>query len=391
MDQSRPLGIEEVSLADAPGRYLAVPVLADRPLPPYDRATMDGIAFQFSLWKSGQRDFPVRDMARAGFARIALKDAGGCIEIATGAVMPLGTDTVVPYEDLDKTPGGFRIRSVPSPGQNIHRKGSDAAEGSELLAPGTRITAAEVGVLASVGKPQIQVWRLPRVCVITTGDELVDVNQKPDDHQIRRSNSYALQAALGEFCIKPELLHLPDEEGPIREGLRQCLEGFEVILLTGGVSMGKFDFLPGVLEALGVGKSFHKVSQRPGKPFWFGTYGPNSCVVFSLPGNPVSSFLNYMVYFRDWLLACWGIVPATLRATLGEAVSNPGPYTRFLPVRVGIQDGTLMAYPVTMNGSGDFLSLARAGGFLRLDPEATTHARGTRHPLIPFKPLWYDT
>ncbi len=388
MAHARPLGIEKIALEESAGRILAAPILADRPLPPYDRATMDGIALSTQAWQAGQRDFKVVAMARAGMPATMLQDRLTCIEIATGAVLPAGCDAVVRYEDLEKISAGFRAPLRPEPGQNIHAKGSDAAQGSKLLGPGTRLTAAEVAVLASVGVSQVPVYRLPKVTVISTGDELIGVDQVPEAHQIRKSNSYALQAALAEFGIRPSLLHLPDDEQEVRKGLQHALKKSDALLLTGGVSMGKYDLLPKALGALGVTTCFHKVSQRPGKPFWFGVFEPNACTVFSLPGNPVSTFLNYMVYFRDWLKTSWGMVPDTPVAVLGENLDSPGTLTRFVPVRLEAQGGKHLAWPVPMNGSGDFLSLSRADAFLRLDPGENRYASGTQLPLVPFKPLW---
>lgn len=388
MAHARPLGVETVGLETAAGRILAEPVLADRPLPPYNRATMDGIALSTAAWQSGQRDFRVVAMAPAGMPGIALEEPRACIEIATGAVLPSGTDVVIRYEDLEKVSGGFRVSVEPSPGQNIHQMGSDSAAGSQLLPVGKRLTGAEVAVLASVGVSRVPVCRLPRVTVISTGDELVEVNQVPQPHQIRKSNSYALQAALGEFGIRPSLLHLRDNPLEIREGLQRALQASDALLLTGGVSMGKFDLLPDALASLGVTTCFHKVSQRPGKPFWFGVDGQNACTVFSLPGNPVSTFLNYMVYFRDWLKTSWGIAPDAPVVVLGEALSSLKSLTRFVPARLVSDNGKLVAVPTPMNGSGDFLSLAQADGFLRLEAGDTHYPIGTLLPWVPFKPLW---
>lgn len=388
MAHARPLGIEEVALEMAAGRFLAKPVLADRPLPPYHRATMDGIALSTAAWRAGQREFRVVDMAPAGSPGKALEEPTACIEIATGAVLPSGTDAVVRYEDLEKVTGGFRVSLEPSPGQNIHRMGSDSAAGSQLLSAGKRLTAAEVAVLASVGMSRVPVCRLPRVTVISTGDELVEVNQAPQPHQIRKSNGYALQAVLGEFGIRPALLHLRDNPQEIREGLKRALKASDALLLTGGVSMGKFDLLPEALASLGVTVCFHKVSQRPGKPFWFGVDAQNACTVFSLPGNPVSTFLNYMVYFRDWLKTSWEIAPEAPEVVLGEALESLQSLTRFVPARLVSDNGKLVALPTPMNGSGDFLSLAQADGFLRLDPGDKQYSIGALLPWVPFKPLW---
>ncbi|MBC2840560.1 molybdopterin molybdotransferase MoeA [Robiginitalea sp. SC105] len=378
-------GKESIDLADACGRYLAQPVYADRPLPPYDRATMDGIAIRHGDFRDGIREFSVLGMARAGESGQRLEGRNGCIEIATGAVVPEGADTVIRYEDLEKSEKGFRILSEPKPGQSIHPAGSDAPEGELLLREGCRIGPAEIAVLASVGIHRPQVFRLPVIILVSTGDELVEVDQRPEPHQIRKSNTWSLRAALEEFKIQPRLLHLADNADSIRNSLEKALSEADVLMLSGGVSKGKFDLIPEALEQLGVRKLFHRVAQRPGKPFWFGASEKKDCVVFSFPGNPVSTFLNYHLYFRDWLLSGMGVVPGSHQARLAAATVNTSELTQFRLVKLKTEAGTLWAEEIPMNSSGDFLSLARAEGFIRLEPAAEPYEEGTLVPLLPFK------
>lgn len=380
-------GTERVPLERSTGRILAEDVVADRDLPPYNRATMDGIAIAYEAYQKGQRDFSIAGIARAGSPQAVLKDHKECLEIATGAVLPKGTDAVIRYEDLKKDEERFQVTAAVRTGQNIHPRGSDAGKGTALLAAGSRIGPAEISVMASIGCHRPLVRNLPGVTLISSGDELVDIDQTPEKHQIRKSNIHSLKAALEGLGIYPDTLHLPDDPEHILEALEKALAHSDVLMLSGGVSRGKFDFIPSVLARLGVEKIFHRVAQRPGKPFWFGKQSGGRCWVFSFPGNPVSTFLNYHLYFVPWLEVSSGLPDRHREAVLGEDLSNTTDLTHFRPVRLDIVGGTVTASPVPMNGSGDFISLTRADGFIRLDPESQA-ARGDSRPLIPFNPFF---
>ncbi|WP_088341148.1 molybdopterin molybdotransferase MoeA [Robiginitalea sediminis] len=388
LDSVVPLPVELISLESALGRVLATDIETDRDLPPYNRATMDGIAMKASQATAGMMDFPCEGMARAGDAVRMLKNPSNCIEIATGAVVPLGADAVVRYEDLEKTPNGFQIRIHPvRAGQNIHPMGSDAPKGALALKAGVSIGPAEIGVLASVGRSRVPVRKLPKVGVVTSGDELVPVDQQPEAHQIRSSNGYAIATALSGLGITASRHHLPDQPEAIRHTLGELLQTSDALILSGGVSKGKFDFLPDALADLGVNKAFHRVAQRPGKPFWFGVHPASGCRVFSLPGNPVSSFLNFQLYFRGWLRACLGQDQPGLMAELTTEMRNASDLVHFRTVNLLWREGKCLATEVPMNSSGDFLSLARAGGFVRLDPSEHTYPAGSRVPLLPYNPI----
>ena len=224
------------------------------------------------------------------------------------------------------------------------------------------------------------------LAVVSTGDELVEVGQEPLPHQIRMSNVYMLQAALREAGVAADRFHLPDRQEDIANELRQILGRYDAVLLSGGVSMGKADYVPEVLAELGVQKLFYQVAQRPGKPFWFGQ-SPEGKVVFALPGNPVSTFVCFYKYVRPWLQASLSDKPApTLAAVLAEDVSFAPPLTFFLTVKAEVAlDGRLLAYPVRSGGSGDFASLLQADGFLELPPHLSVFKAGQAYPLIRFR------
>lgn len=377
--------VTTVPLEQAVGAVLAGTVVADRDFPPFDRASMDGIAVSAEAYVSGRRQFAVEGMQPAGVPQKRLSDPARCLEVMTGAVVPEGADLVIRYEDVTINDGMATVNTDDYiPAQNIHRKGADVREGDVLLLPGTFLSPAEIALLASVGESQVKIRRQPRTAVISTGDELVDIRVKPDNHQVRRSNSYALAAALQQAGIVPDVHHLPDSEDMLRDGLSQIMAKNELVIVTGGVSRGKFDFVPAILEELGVKRHFHGVAQRPGKPFWFGTTSDGkSC--FALPGNPVSTYMCFYRYVRPWLRASLGVPLRGLTAILSEEFTFLPTLTYFLQVRVDIDAGRLIAQPVPGGGSGDFANLGQVDGFLELPPESSLFAAGEAFPFVPFR------
>lgn len=384
---------EPLPLEAATGRILAEPLVADRDFPPYDRVTMDGIALSFQAFAQGQRSFPIQGMQAAGQARQRLNDPQACIEIMTGAVRPEGTDVVVRYEDVEMVEenGNRQARlaiDALQPWKNVHRQGSDHARGKVLCKAGKRITAAEVAIAATVGKHQLRVRALPRVALVSTGDELVPIAATPLPHQIRRSNAHMVAAALQETGAQTRLLHLKDEPDHIRNRLQALLQEEDVLVLSGGVSMGKADYLPRVLAELGVQKRFHKVRQRPGKPFWFGVHEEAACVVFALPGNPVSSFVGCYRYVRPWLRAQLGEEAAPLLyARLSEPVHFKPPLTYFMQAQVHSDEtGQLWARPLQGAGSGDHANLLYNNAILELPgEERSDFDAGEAFPLYAYR------
>ena len=388
MDHPASFGAETVNIKDAATRVLAEDVYTDRDYPPFNRATKDGIAINYSAFEAGRREFEIKGVIAAGTAVTQLSNQDSCMEIMTGAVVPYDADTVVMYEHLDIEHGIASLTKEPVRGQNIHLKGSDEQRKTRVIAAGTKISAAEIGVLATIGKESVLVQRLPKVSVISTGNELVDLSTDPLPHQIRRSNSYSLNAALASEKISPLLLHLKDDPDIIRQKLQFAIEEMEVLLLSGGVSKGKFDYIPRILEELGVEKIFHGVKQRPGKPFWFGMHPISGTRIFSFPGNPVSTFVNYHVYFRNWLRKSLGLPMDQFQVFLREQISAEGDLTRFIRVKVYWEGGRMMANIVTGNGSGDLLSLASSDGFIRLEPRSRSYKPLEAVPFIPTRSLW---
>lgn len=375
-------GNEHVSLMQSTDRVLAETIFADRDFPPFDRATKDGIAINFNGVLSPNQTFKISGIAQAGSPQQTLQNNAECIEVMTGAMVPENADTVVMYEHILLENGAFSLLKPVTKGQNIHYKGSDVAKSEELLMPGLQITAAEIGVLASVGKSEVLVKKLPKIAVIATGNELVEIDKKPLPYQIRKSNSFTLQGLLAKEGISATLYHMVDEPAILKEKLEVLLKNYDVLLLSGGVSKGKFDFLPETFDALGVEKIFHKVQQRPGKPFWFGKLKSQNTTIFSFPGNPVSTFVNYHVYFKPWLNKTLGLTTPEFAVFLNEPITNKTDLTLFIGVNVSINNGELFAKTLTTTGSGDLIGLSKVDGFIQVSPKQVLDQGKKLVPLI---------
>ncbi len=387
LNYTRDFGTEKVPLADAGGRVLRETIKADRDFPPFDRVTMDGIAIRYDQFEAGQREYLIEGTAAAGAPEYLLKSPNHCLEVMTGAMLPKGTDTVIRYEDVSIANGTAVINiSTVKPQQNVHFKGSDQEEDTAILEPGVKISSAEIGVCATVGKVFLEVSRLPKVIIISTGDELINVDESPEPHQIRKSNVHQLQHLLKSHGIMAEMDHLMDDYSAIKAAMEKYVSEYDAIILSGGVSKGKFDFLPKVLEEIEVKKHFHKIKQRPGKPFWFGTHSED-CVVFALPGNPVSSFMCFQRYFVPWLKE--GLkenLPTTEYAALLEDVHFQPDLTYFLQVKLTSKsDGTVMAKPEIGNGSGDLANLVYADAFIELPRTQTIFKKGEAYAIYRYR------
>lgn len=367
-----------VKLTGATGRVLAERILADRDLPPFDRATMDGIAIQF---KEGVVEFAIEGIQAAGQPQQKLNN--GCIEIMTGAVLPEGADTVVRYEDVTIANGKAVITTIIEKGQSIHKKGIDAKKDDVLLEPGMLISPAETSLLASVGKSELLVYDARTIAIVTTGDELIPVEHTPLPFQVRRSNGIALSSCLQSMNLRSSITHLPDDKEILESRLREIIADHDIIILSGGVSKGKFDFIPAVLEELGIKKLFHQVKQRPGKPFWFGR--SNEKTVFALPGNPVSTFLCFHRYIKPWLEAGLGIKQRNGKAILSRDFTFKPDLTCFLQVRIDTSEGMIHAIPDAGEGSGDFVNLKDVDGFIELPSHLTDFKKGETFSYIPFR------
>ncbi len=381
------LPVASLPVGHCAGAILREDVCAERDLPPFDRVAMDGIALSSAVFASGRRQFAILGTQAAGDPPRSLPSSDGCLEVMTGAVLPPGTDAVVPVERLRVVDGiatldeGLAVERW----QSVHRRGSDQPQGALLLRSGQRLGAAEVAVAAGAGKATLQVSRQPSIRVISTGNELVDPGLPIQDWQLRRSNAYGVMAALrqhGFHDVGDD--HLPDEATRLQERIAMHLAQHDVLILSGGVSMGKFDLVPAALAACGVRQVFHKLAQRPGKPLWFGV-SPRGTVVFGLPGNPVSTLVCLRRYVLPALALAQGSTEAArgpARIALGAPVTFNVGLTGFLPVCLETgDDGMTRAVVRSHNGSGDDAALVGTDGFIELPPGPAVYPKGHVAPL----------
>jgi molybdopterin molybdotransferase len=379
------LPAESLPLAACAGRVLRGAVRAERDVPPFDRVTMDGIAIAWADARRTMHAFRVAATQPAGAPALTLASRADCIEVMTGAVLPAGCDTVVPVERIRIANGSAVLEEgyEPEPWRFVHRRGVDARAGDTLLEAGIRLGPAELAAAASAGRATLDVSRLPRIALITTGDELVEPGEPIRDHELRRSNAYGLAAALALSGFPPlSDRHLPDQPERIGSALRDALEAHDVLVLSGGVSAGRFDYVPGALADLGVRRVLHQVAQRPGRPLWFGV-GRDGQAVFALPGNPVSVLVCLARYVRPALRQVTAERESPpMRVALSRDFAFDAPLTCFLPVQVRYdQSGRALAEPCPTSGSGDVVSLAGTDGFVELPPGPAVHAAGL---VVPF-------
>lgn len=367
---------EAVPLEQARGAILREPVVAERDQPPFDRVTMDGIAIRAAALAAGRRTFRVAGVQGAGEAALPLGDDGTCVEIMTGAMLPEDADTIVPVERIEHDGDRVTLEAgyEPTPGQFIHRRGTDLAAGRPLFDVGTVIGAPEMAALTIAGSPTVTVARWPKIAVISTGDELVDVGTPVELFQIRSSNDRAIVAALeSRSCTTATRAWLPDDPDTLRTAIREMHDRDDMLVLSGGVSMGKYDYVPQIMEELDVRLVFHKILQKPGLPMWFGVSAQQK-PVFALPGNPVSSLVCLVRYVTPAIRTALGAATQEAHPVrLAEAIRFEPDLACFMPVQLAADAaGDLRAVPKPTNTSGDFVSLAGTDGFVEL-PRGRNH------------------
>ncbi len=374
-----PVAAVDVTLESSLGKVLRQDVLAERDQPPFDRVMMDGIALRFSDFKSGQHQFEVQATQAAGDP-VQTLESGKCIEIMTGASLPNDADCVVPVERISVDDGAATIEDDYEATQHqfIHPRGSDHAAGTCLLSPGIVVSPMDVAVIASSGLTSVSVTRTPVITVISTGNELVPPGEPIEPHQIRMSNGPALVSMLEAHGYdRSQHDHIADDPGLLETRIGEHLDTSDALVLSGGVSMGKADYVPAVLKKLGISMVFHKISQRPGKPMWFGVRNDGKAV-FALPGNPVSALVCCRQYVIPALHHASGRRPVSPEfAALSQKVQFKPELTCFMPVNlVSNAAGQTLAMPVPTNTSGDFTALSGTSGYVELPLEESLFKTG---------------
>jgi len=367
-------------LSACSGRILAEDIHAERDQPPFDRVTMDGIAIAFRDFAAGVRSFEVVGVQAAGAEPLAV-GAEQCAEVMTGAVLPGGADTVVPVERVRRNGSAAEITAdaTVAAEQFVHRRGSDRMQGSLCLGAGTRLGPPEIAVLAGAGHATALVADLPRVAVMSTGDELVEAGKPIAPHQIRSTNDRAIEASLLQHRLgHVTRARLRDDANALAIAIDRLDAEHDLLVLSGGISMGKFDFVPSVLTELGAKLVLQKVQQRPGRPMWFGVSARGK-PIFALPGNPVSTLVCATRYLLPALRQASGLPPPRQELVELTAPIEASPtLTLFTPVTLSSSDrGTLLASPHPTNTSGDFVTLAGTDGFVELAAKRGSYPAGT--------------
>jgi molybdopterin molybdotransferase len=374
------LGSAARPLEQCISQVLRQDIFPERDNPPFDRVCMDGIAITSRSLAAGQRSFRIQATQGAGMPALQLASHDGAVEVMTGAVVPDGTDCIIPQEEYVEADGIAALKDSATgvPFRNVQRRGEDSRPGIVMLKAGVRLGAPEIAVVASAGLASVQVSQQPRFMIISTGDELVEPGKPITDYQVRRSNVYSMVAALRARHFEDvHNDHIPDSEQLLSERLATHLRTRDVLILSGGVSKGKFDFVPKVLKTLGVREVFYQVAQRPGMPMWFGKHD-SGCVVFGLPGNPVATLVCLIRYVVPAVMSAMGARKAPLeRIALSAPVAHGrASFAYFLPVALQYDSGGPRAIPRRTNGPGDFLALTRTDGFLELPPSSQGHPAG---------------
>jgi molybdopterin molybdotransferase len=381
LSQIREMGTERVDIASSLGRVIAEDVYSKRNNPPWDNSAMDGYAVRYEDIKGATRENPsalkvIEDLP-AGYVAKSPVNRGEAIRIMTGAPIPKGADTVVMVEDTEKEGERVRVFRETPLGENIRRAGEDIKSGELVVPKGTPIRPAEVGIMATCGRAFVSVYQRPRVAVVSTGDELVDVDEDVTEGKIVTSNSYTLSSMAAECGANAFQLGIAkDTREALKEKLLQAINA-DVIVTSGGVSVGDFDFVKDVLRELGSEMKFWKVAMKPGKPLAFGTIGGKPA--FGLPGNPVSCMVCFEQFVRPSLLKMMGherIYRPVIQAVLKEDIKKKPGRKHFIRSSVRFEDGRYTVTTTGDQGSGILKSMVAANGLLIFPEELSTLRAG---------------
>jgi len=387
LENVTPLGVERVPILDALGRVIAEEIRSPRDIPGFDNSAMDGYAVRAADVARASVSNPARlrvlGTVAAGAMPATGVETGAAMRTMTGAPVAQGADAIVPVEQTRADGDWVEILSAAEPHAFVRPRGEDLREGELVMEPGKRLGAADLGMLASLNRSMIEVYRAPRVAIMTTGDELVDVDQRPAGAQVVNSSAYALAGAVREAGGQTAILKVArDRPEEIRARLAEAF-AFDAVLTTGGVSVGQFDHVKGALDELGLRQIFHGVAQRPGRPLKFGLVGGRP--IFGLPGNPVSTMVCFYLYARPALLKMGGRRDLGLpRVAVRCAVDirTAKDLTEFVRVRLRREGGEFYATPTGNQGSGILSSLSRADALLIGPADATVLKAGAQATVL---------
>jgi molybdopterin molybdotransferase len=366
LEQAKTFEAEQMPLQNCIGRTLAEDIYADRDYPPFNRSAMDGYACR-------SQDIPEFDYFRvieeihAGAFSAQMVLPGTCARIMTGAPVPQGADVVIKIEDSKAVSGqeniSFTISNIRS-GANISRQGEDCIKGDLLIENGTMINTGVYSTLAALGKSDVMVYKIPKVTIISTGNELKNIGEAVAHFQIRDSNSFSIESFLNEYKIPIHAKYIVRDDPEALMKVISAVQDSGIIFFSGGVSMGNADFVPAILKETGVKNLFHKVQVKPGKPLWFGITD-RKAAVFALPGNPFSVQVALKIFAEPYLRCCMGLQPlAGLRLPLSIPKIKKTTFEEYFPCRL-VNKSVTLAEPVYFNGSGDISAMLGTHGIAR--------------------------
>lgn len=394
LERAEPLGIEAVDLMAGVGRVLAETLIAPHDLPPFDNSAMDGYALRShdTLAATPGAPLPLRivgESAAGGGYPCALR-ASEAVQIHTGAPIPEGADTILPLEQAQIRDGMLVVDTPVRSDMHIRPKGLDVKAGEPLLEAGMRLQTTHMGLLAALGLTPLKVYRRPRVALITTGSELLPYDAPLQPNAIRDSNSVLLRLWLSAWGVPFQFLGIvPDEEKPTRDALEEAVREAEVVLLTGGASVGGRDWVKPALQQLGAETVFWRVKMKPGKPLLFARW--QKTAIFGLPGNPLASVVGLLLFVRPYLRALEGetqTLPPCWTARLGAPVQKNETRAEFQTARLTVDgEGVLWATPTPAQGSSLLGSLFRANAFLSLPAGERSYPTGTPVKVFPILPM----
>jgi len=385
LEQTPKLAVESISISDSAGRFLAADIIADTDLPPFDRAQMDGYAVRAADVANTPARLKIVGESAAGAGWHHEMNAGEAVRIMTGAPVPSGADAVQQVELTRESDSQVEILESVELGRSIVRRAAEIKSGETVLRAGEQINAAMIATLASFGYAQVKVGKRPRVAVMATGSELVDVDQTPGRDQIRDSNNYTIAAYSAQSNAIVERLPLAgDDTAELKEQIARAAETSDVLITSGGVSMGVYDFTKAALKELGAKIFFERVALRPGKPTVFARLG--DCLIFGLPGNPVSVAVTFNLFARTALRAMQGAKETTLaheHAVLARDVKGSVDRESYLPAILRTDEkGTLLAEPLKWGGSSDFVAFARATALINIPAGNKIIDRGCKVAIL---------
>ncbi len=371
--------------------YLVDDITADRAIPPFNRVAMDGFAVQSSDFQNcTEKEFQIIGHIQTGVSSDLIVTSGTAVQIMTGAPCPAGADSVVKIEDAEIK--GDIVKLVADkigPGTNVAAMGEDAAEGKILIEAGSLLSTSGIAICASVGKAIVEVYRKPKIKVISTGTEIIPPHEQPLPHQIRDCNSFTARVMSGQISVDAQFLGIGEDDKDvlgkmIQEGLQS-----DILILSGGVSMGEYDHIPKLLDDNGVEKIFHKIKVKPGKPVWFGK--TDGCYVFGLPGNPVSVQTCYRLFVEPLIRKLSGCKNPThqyLKLPLSEDTTSKAPREHYMPGRFVEKNGASAIEPVIIRGSGDYSNFYASQGIFRFPADISQMNEGQLVEFLPWREIW---